>query len=240
MKKYSVILVTISLFVFISCNNTLLPVRIPAKDPKIPENNIIKEIPRYEDSKDKVFVFYKYTKQKQKQLKLTVPENGFDSLMVRVWFVYPSSLFQYGELLELNLKKDAEPIAKYTKLDIFFNPTRDYENINSHKDTLIKAPLEGWNKFINKMDSLNITQLPTIEFIPEYIQRNQGQARDYGNNFMTVAVEIATPEKYRFIQYNNFFKYKDIKEVNQMYLFIQYLREQFDMGEIDKGWFGEM
>lgn len=228
-------------FIFTGCNNTILPLRIPTKDPKIPENGIEKEIPTYKNTNNKIFVYYKYTKQKQDQLKLSIPENGYDSLMLRIWFTYPSGLYQFGELLEINFQKNTEPTAKYTRMDIFFNPTRDFENINYRIDSIISIPKEGWDNFTQIIESYQITKLPTIENIPEYNLRNkESNGYDYKNNYMTVAIEVSTPTKYRFIQYNNFIKYQDIKEVGEMYSFIQYLRKNFYMNEVDPQWYGSL
>lgn len=238
MRKHIFPLLSICLFtVLVSCNNTILPIRIPTGEPSIPQNNIVKEIPRYPQN-NKVFLFYKLAKQKQKQLNLSVPENGYDNLLLRFWFTYPEGLYQYSELLEIEYPVDADPTARYTRMRIFFNPTRDYENINSHADSIITTPKSGWDKFTIDMNHLDIANLPTIEDIPKY-KELAGGIYDYGNNFLTVACEIATKDKYRFIQYNNFEKYKEIEEVGNMYDFIRLLRSEFYMREITDEWYGE-
>lgn len=236
MKKIPFFIILIYLLMMISCNNTLLPIRIPTGEPSIPKNDIDKDIPRY-DENNKVYLFYKLAKQKQKQLDLVVPENGYDSLLLRLWFVYPQDLFQYGEMVEIKYDPDAEPKANYTRMRIFFNPTRDYEQINYHVDSVISAPKNGWDNFSKTLNRLKVKDLPTIEHIPQYRKRVTGYG--YDNNYMTVACEIATKDKYRFIQYNNFEKYKDIFEVAWMYEFIRFLRSEFDMEEIDDAWYGE-
>ena len=238
MKKYisGLALIVIAILMLISCNNTLLPVRIPTGDPKIPANDIAKDIPRY-DENNKVYLYYKLAKQKQRQLKLTVPENGYDSLLLRLWFVYPQDLFQFGEMVEIKYSADGTAKANYTKMRIFFNPTRDYENVNSHRDSLITIPKGGWQNFSDTLRHLKIVDLPTIEHIPFY--RSQVTGLGYDNNYMTVACEIATKDKYRFIQYNNFEEHKNISQVKQMYDFVRFLRTELGMTEIDKGWYGE-
>lgn len=57
------LLVTFLASLLTSCVNTIYPIRIPTKSPKIPENSIKKDIPRYPNNK--VFAFYKFAKQKQ-------------------------------------------------------------------------------------------------------------------------------------------------------------------------------
>jgi len=236
MRNLTYSIIFIYLFVLVSCNNTLLPFRIPTGDPSIPQNDIVKEIPRYEEN-NKVYLFYKLAKQKQKQLDLVIPENGYDSLLLRLWFVYPKNLFQYGEMVEIKYNSNTEIKANYTKMKIFFNPTRDYEQINNHEDSIISTPKGGWDHFTKTLNTLNITNLPTIEHIPVYRERVSGLG--YDNNYMTVAYEIATKDKYRFIQYNNFEKHKEINEVFRMYEFIRFLRSEFNMAEIDENWYGE-
>jgi len=236
----NVILPTISLLIcvlcLISCNNTLLPVKIPASEPTIPKNDIVKEIPRYKEN-NKVYLFYKLAKQKQKQLDLVIPENGYDSLLLRLWFVYPENLHQYGEMVEIKCDSTNDIKATYTKMRIFFNPTRDFERINNHVDSIISIPMHGWTNFSNTLNRLDIVNLPTIEQIPQYNKAENGWG--YDNNYMTVACEIATKNKYRFIQYNDFEKHKDIDEVARMYEFIRFLRSEFDMQEIHEGWYGK-
>ena len=234
MKNGLIILFTS--LILTSCYNTLLPLRIPTSSPKIPDNSINKEIPRYPNNR--IFKYYKFTKQKQKQLDLSVPENGFDSLQIRLWFTYPENLYQFGELLELNFKPGQEPFAKYYKLDIFFNPTREYEVINFHKDTIVKEPKNGWIELSNKIKSLKITELPTISDLKEF--QDSVMFDDlFNNTSLTVVTEVSTNSCYRYFEYNNFDKYQEIKEVNNMYTFIKYIREDLSMYPIDTNWYKE-
>jgi len=138
----SPIILIICLLNMASCNNTLLPIRVPTGEPTIPTNNIVKEIPRYEEN-NKVYIYYKLAKQKQKQLELVVPENGYDSLLLRLWFTYPENLYQYGEMVEIQYAANNDTKATYTKMRIFFNPTRDYEQINYHVDSTISPKMAG-------------------------------------------------------------------------------------------------
>ena len=187
------------------CNNTIYPIFIPAKAPKVPENNIVKDIPRYPNGK--LYTFYILTKQKEKQLGLSVPENGYDSLLLRMWFTYPKGIYQFAELVELRVDSTKTITSKYTKMKIFFNPSRRYEVINRYKDTFI-TPTCGWKAFMDTFNKFQITKLPTIEVIPKYTERNPKDDPDYGNTLLTVSVEVATKSEYRFFQYNNFKKYK--------------------------------
>jgi hypothetical protein len=90
---------------------------------------------------------------------------------------------------------------------------------------------------MDTLQSLQVTQLPTMEFLPKYIERNSKDDYDYGNNLLTVSVEIATKSEYRFFQYNNFKKYLDIDEVNRMYRFERFQREQLGLRQNDEGWY---
>ena len=199
-----------------SCNNTIYPICIPSKTPKIPDNGITKEIPRYPNGK--LYVFYIFAKQKQEQLELSVPENGYDSLLIRMWFTYPEGYNQFAELLELRVDSNKTVTARYTMLKIFFNPSRRYELVNWHWDTLL-IPKCGWPTFIDTLKSLQIAKLPTIENIPKYKEVNGENNLDYDNTLLTVSVEVATKTEYRFYQYNNFKKYKYIDEVARLYRF---------------------
>lgn len=216
------------------CNNTIYPIYIPAKAPKIPENNIVKDIPRY--PKGQLYTYYILAKQKEKQLGLSVPENGQDSLLMRMWFTYPQGIYQFAELLELRIDSSKTITAKYTMMKIFFNPSRRYEVINWHKDTLM-TPKCGWTGFMDTLNTFQITKLPTIEVIPKYIEKNGINNYDYDNTLLTVSVEVATKSEYRFFQYNNFKKYKDINEVNRMYLFELFQRKQLGLRENDEAWY---
>ena len=137
---------------------------------------------------------------------MSIPENGFDSLQFRLWFTYPENLYQFGELIELNYKKGQEPVAKYYKLDIFFNPTREYEVINRVKDTTIINPKNGWVDFTNKLMDLKIIELPTISDIKVF--QDSVMLDDlFNNTSLTVVTEISTDSYYRYFEYNNFDKY---------------------------------
>lgn len=217
-----------------SCNNTIYPIYIPAKAPKVPENNIVKEIPRY--PKGQLYTYYILAKQKEKQLGLSIPENGQDSLLMRMWFTYPQGIYQFAELVELRVDSIKRITAKYTMMKIFFNPSRRYEVINWHKDTLM-TPKCGWTAFMDTLNIYQITKLPTIEVIPKYIEKNGKDNYDYDNTLMTISIEVATKNEYRFFQYNNFKKYKDIDEVNRMYLFELFQRKQLGLRENDEGWY---
>ena len=219
-----------------SCYNTLLPIRIPASSPKIPESNVKKDIPRY--SNGRLYKYYKFTKQKQKQLDLSIPEYGVDSLMIRLWFTYPENLYQFGEFLEIRIEPNKEPTARYCKLDIFFNPSREYEVINFHSDTLIKLPLNGWPNLIEKINDLRITELITVDQLSEF-QDSTLKNDLFNGTSLTVLIEIATLSDYRFFEYTNFEKYKYIDEVNRMFTFIKLIREELYMYPIDTNWYKE-
>jgi len=236
MKKFTFLIsaVLLCLIIFNSCNNTIYPIYIPAAEPDIPINNIIKDIPRYENHK--LFTYYILSKQKQKQLKLSVPENGTDSLLIRIWYTYPQGIYQFAELVELHVDSAKTISAKYIRMRIFWNVSRRYEIINRHKDTVI-TPKSGWMSFMDTIKNLKITKLPTIEFIPKYTEINGKNNFDYPNDKLTISVEIATKKDYRFFQYCNLNKYNNIDEVNRMYRFELFMREQFPLVKIDKDWY---
>jgi hypothetical protein len=54
---------------------------------------------------------------------------------------------------------------------------------------------------------------------------------------LTVSIEVATKSDYRFFQYNNFKKYIYIDEVNRMYRFERFQREQLGLRQNDDGWY---
>lgn len=233
--KLTLIIITIGLM-STGCVNTIYPFVIPTKSPRIPENEIIKDIPRYPNGK--VFAYYKFAKQKQEQLNLSIPENGSDSLLIRFWFTYPSGTYQNAELVEFEFKSDSLPVCKYKKMRIFYNHSRVYEVINNHLDSVINEPLSGWSRFIDTLNYCDIIETPTIEEIPRYKELN-GNNRDYGNKSMTVSVEVSKKDSYRFYQYNNFEKYKEIDEVKKLYSFIKYIRDDFHLQKIDPSWYKE-
>jgi len=97
-------LLLLTIILLYGCNNTIYPIFIPAKSPSIPEKSIVKNIPKYKN--EKVFYYYRFVKQKQKQLNLSIPENGTDSLLLRMWFTHPIGLYQSGELFEIIKSKN--------------------------------------------------------------------------------------------------------------------------------------
>ena len=236
-KPFKIILISTLISLILSgCVNTIFPIRIPTKSPDIPENSIRKNIPRYPNNK--VFAYYKFAKQKQEQLNLSIPENGYDTLLVRLWFSYPQGTYQFAEMVEFQFQSDSIPESTYSKMRIFYNHSREYEVINNHKDSTINEPLSGWSNFIDSLQYSEIADLPTIESIPKYIELS-GDGVDYNNTGMTVAVEVSQKDTYRFYQYNNFEKYKQIDEVSKMYKFIKFIRKDLNMISIDPNWYKE-
>lgn len=205
------------------------------KELTFPVNKIIQDIPKYNNGQ--FFAYYIFTKQKQKQLELSIPENGYDSLMLRMWFSYPSSLNQFAELVELKIDSNGICSGKYIKMRNYFNPKILYEKIKIHADTIVN-PLCGWPCLMDSLNRLEIIKLHTIESLPKYKKTNKNDI-GFDNDYLTLSVEVSTENEYRFYQYNNFEGFKNIDEVSRLYRFILFLREQLCMVENDPYWYGK-
>ena len=177
--------------------------------------DFIREIPQ--DEKGDSF-FYTIFKDASAKLKLQDIDNGFDSLMLRIW--YPERVQQYMvQIANTSGKWEAE---LYIYEESYSETEADrIRNVQIRK----LQPKSGWAQFTDELFTLGITTLPDMESIPNY----PGIGAD-GNGYH---VEVATIDKYRFYSHSEIIDL-DIDEAQKMVKIMNLLNYEF---EIEGNWF---
>jgi hypothetical protein len=131
---------------------------------------------------------YNFIKNDIKRGKFSVLEHGYDSIAIRLWYIYADPTTQVVELR----KDDSGWTAE------FFTIKREQEN--NGKDTIVTVvrkvvvqnPVSGWESFTKKIFALNITNLPNADDIPSYDMPMGGHY---------VSIEVSTKTYYRLRWY---------------------------------------
>jgi hypothetical protein len=197
--KYAIVLV--SIFIVAGCVSKRINTSISNYSP-IPETAKQLDIPIY-DAKHQFggypFVYWHFSKQKEKQLNLENAELSTDSLIFRVWITNPvGKRGQPHGLIEIkhnSFKWDVNLYAMY----VDFNENNLSETIVAFEKIETAPKKNNWNFIIDSLYQLKFNILPTDEVIPNYYKNNSG----YNNNLPTFSFEYATKNQYRFYQYNN-------------------------------------
>ena len=167
----------------------------------IPETEKELDIPIYEEKQQfngYPFVYWHFTKQKEKQLGLESAELSNDSLTFRVWITNPvGKRGQPHGLIEM--KHDTSKwTANLYAMYVDFNANNLSETIVKFEKIEINPKRNDWNYIVDSLYQLKFDILPTDETIPNYYKDNSA----YNNNLPTYSFEYSTKNQYRFYQYN--------------------------------------
>ena len=213
MKKIIVLLIGLScLILFFSlCNNKSDNAAI--KKDKLTKQEFIKIVPKLKNGKP--YYFCKMAKSYTEQARLAVIENGFDSMFIRLWYVFDFNL----RVVELKKQTGIWSGQLHTLKE---GDMAMYEliNIDSIKSVKI-SPKSGWDFFINKIWALGIINLPDASEIPGYYNNNLSETAGF------VVVEIATIAKYRVYKYNTPLLLPKIKETKNMEDIMIFIQDEF-------------
>lgn len=179
--KYAIVLV--SIFIVAGCVSKRINTSISNYSP-IPETAKQLDIPIY-DAKHQFggypFVYWHFSKQKEKQLNLENAELSTDSLIFRVWITNPvGKRGQPHGLIEIkhnSFKWDVNLYAMY----VDFNENNLSETIVAFEKIETAPKKNNWNFIIDSLYQLKFNILPTDEVIPNYYKNNSG----YNNNLPT-------------------------------------------------------
>jgi hypothetical protein len=174
----------------------------------IPKSSKEIDIPKYE-TKDQLngtpFVYWKFCKQKEKQLGLKKPEISSDSLIFRIWITNPiGSKGQSHGLIEIRYDS-LQWTGNLTLMRVDFNAKNLSETITKSKTWKLDPMKTNWETIVDSLFRLKIDVLPTDEQIPNYYT----ESTRYNNNSPTFSFEYATKEKYRFYQYGDIYRTPD-------------------------------
>jgi hypothetical protein len=144
-------------------------------------------------------------------------ENGFDSFVVRFWYVYHEPTTQAVEITKDNNGWGAH----------FFTLQRSISGIDSLvtiiSDTVISEPKSGWSSFIENFFALDFTDLPNCFDIPGYDVPMDGHS---------VNIETATKNYYRLRYYSNPGLNMNIKEVIRLKKAMDLIEQEFGIQRI--------
>jgi len=165
----------------------------------IPETTKWLDIPKYDiehEFNSYPFVYWHFSKQKEKQLSLESAELSDDSLIFRIWITNPiGKRGQPHGLIEIKHDSSKWNANLYT-MYVDFNANNLSETITKFEKIEITPKRNDWNFIVDSLYQLKFDVLPTDEVIPNYYEDNSGY------NLTTYSFEYATKRQYRFYQYN--------------------------------------
>ena len=193
------LIVFASIFLFISCAS-MKTSQWHSNYTPIPETTKWLDIPKYE-VKHKFngypFVYWHFSKQKEKQLNIESAELSSDSLIFRIWITNPVGFRGQPHGL-IEIKHDSSKwSANLYAMHVDFNVSNISETIANFEKMEVTPKKNDWNYIIDSLYQLKFDILPTDEAIPNYYEDNLG----YSNSLPTYSFEYATKRQYRFYQY---------------------------------------
>ena len=177
MKKILVFIMGLSFLMFLFTSCIVKSDKPVLKSDKINKQEFVKIVPKLENGNP--YYFCKMAKSYTEQARLTVIENGFDSIFIRLWYVFDFN-FRVVELKkqagiwtgQLHILRDG---------DVDIGALKSIDSIKSVKI----SPKSGWDFFINKIWALGIITLPDPSEIPGYYSKELPETAGF------VVVEIA-------------------------------------------------
>ena len=191
------------LFVNNSCTHSGKPAILEKPD----QQEIIKIIPKNKYGGD--YYSYKMVQKDTKRTGLNSLDKGFDSMFIRLWYVYVSTM-QVTDLKKSNGKWSAE--VHNMKLGLINNRP---EVISTNSISV--SPKSDWNIFTGKLFSLNILDLPDDSELPDY---------DIPTDASFVIVEIATKERYKIYSYSEPYMHLEFPQAANMENIMKLIEEE--------------
>ena len=179
-----------------------------------------KDIPL--DKRGRPKLFYESIRAAEEKMGLTLIEDGFDSLQVRIWYAYA---FKDKAQVVIFKRTDRKWIAELITFKYNFNEKGD--SVTSIKqDIKYGNPVSGWNDFTNEISTLGITSLPDKSHIESYPDFADGD---------DIIIEVATKKYYRIYSYKEpnkvQFKIQEAKQIEQI---LKLIEREFDFKRLRK------
>jgi hypothetical protein len=193
----------------------------------IPGSKKVLDIPKYDSGHP--FIYWHYCKQKQTQLNLHSPETSSDSLVLRVWLTVPSGKKdQRHDLFEMRYKNN-QWTAQVVNMSVDIKK-RTNEVITDFSVKEVQ-PVANWSSIVDSLFYFKIDSLPTDERLPNYSTLSS----NYANRAPTFSFEYATPDLYRFYQYNDVWRLtQHYREAEQVIDFINMLDREFHLDSLSR------
>lgn len=216
MIKAKVLFVVIFSILFHCCENSSK--RIDSKVIETQSQSFIRDIPSYRNGK--YLYSYFLTKEYTQKAGLKILENGFDSVCIRLWYIYA-----YGPSWQVvEIKRIQEKwVAEFILLTEIVNKNDTLSNIS--KTSVLKMPKSGWNIFLKNLFSKNIITLPAKAFVTGY---------ELNTDTDIIAVEIATKQYYRIYDYSSLKFNLNIKEARAMADIMIMIEKEFGVERLNK------
>jgi hypothetical protein len=216
--------------VFSGCFSARSIVKTSSEKFPIPDNGIHKDILFY-DNMPYPSVFFIYARQKEKALHLPELLNGFDEFAFRAWISSPTGEgVQEGELIEIRQTK-GEWSGTYYTMDLKFVPSKNEEQVLSHKSYDIKPTDITWNQLLGYLVNDGIFELQSLDESEAY-QALPASEKGYVKGSSVISFEVATAKLYRFFQYHSLSKYPQIEEVRRVDDIMKLLKYEFNIAEV--------
>lgn len=166
------------------------------------------------DKFGKYDIAYQLIKKDVERARLRVLDNGFDSIAIRLWYIYFEPRTQIVELR----KDKGKWVAQFFTIKRHISDDTGDTLVDVIRDIIIPNPKSGWDTFTKKLFELNITTLPNSSDIFNYDPPMDG---DF------IVVEIATREKYRIYNYLSPGYNSKIKEAKNIEDIMKLIEDEF-------------
>lgn len=177
---------------------------------------VIKKIPK--DRYGRNYPYYNMVQEFTKDADLNSLNDGFDSMFIRIWYAYRSTL------QVIDLKKDAiKWEGEYHSMEIdLIKDTFQAVNIKTQQI----HPKSGWDSFTKNLFSLNILNMP-----------HQSELSGYGGgdaDGTSITVEVATKKSYRIYSYTDPMVHLEFPQAATMEKIMELIEDELDVKRNEK------
>lgn len=162
---------------------------------------------------------WQYVRRETSRARLPSIENGNESLELRIW-----EHFDWGRMVFVVRYKDSIWNAEWNAEGYIYRMLaapggRDDVDLIAVDTVRLGEPKAGWNQFMNKLIDKGILDLKDKSNIPGYVVDNE---------FLYIAVEIATKNYYRYYSLPNAREFTSkIKEDKAMLEILELIQNEF-------------
>ena len=198
-----IIISVYTLFLNISCTD----LKKPAIIKKPFKQEIVKIIPKNKYGGE--YYPYKVIQNDTKRVGLNFLDNGYDSMFIRLWYVYNSTM----QVTDLKISNGNWSGEVHNMNLGFIDYKTEVTNINTTK----VFPKSPWNIFIGKLFSLDILDMPDDSELSDYHSSTDASF---------VIVEIATKERYKIYSYSEPYMHLEFPSATKMENILKLIEEE--------------
>jgi len=226
-------LIGLSVLLLQGCFSAKSVIQKSNKKYPIPENNVHKDIPFY-DNDAYPSVHFTYARQKEEALGLYNLLNGFDDFLIRIWINSPTGKgVQEGELIEIR-QTNGVWSGNFHSMNTSFAPSKNEEKVVDFKKFDIEPEYLSWNEVLAFLVEEGIFELKSLDKLDAY-QKWPENKKGYPSGSSVISFEVATKEMYRFYHYFALPNFMEIDEVRQVDTIIRFLKQEFNINALLNG-----